>query len=130
VSGFVDEAQLHAKAGDGGAGAMSMRREAHVDKGGPDGGDGGGGGDVWLVASHNQASLLGFRDHPFRRAVDGGHGAGKRKHGVHGGDLEVPVPVGTVVRERDGTVICDLSVSGERWLAAEGGRGAGLRRAG
>jgi GTPase len=123
VSGFVDEAQLHAKAGDGGAGIVSFRREAHVDRGGPDGGDGGRGGDVWLVASTNQASLLGFRDHPFRRAVDGAHGSGKRKHGTRGPDLEVPVPVGTVVRERDGELLCDLLAAGDRWLAAAGGRG-------
>src|SRR3984957_15826695 len=102
MSGFVDEAQLHVKAGDGGAGAMSFRREAHVDKGGPDGGDGGRGGDVWLEATNNQASLLGFRDYPFRRATDGGHGAGTRKHGARGPDLVVAVPVGTVVRERGG----------------------------
>jgi GTP-binding protein len=123
VSGFVDEAQLHAKAGDGGAGIVSFRREAHVDRGGPDGGDGGRGGDVWLVATTNQASLLGFRDHPFRRAVDGAHGSGKRKHGTRGPDLEVPVPVGTVVRERDGELLCDLLAAGDRWLAAAGGRG-------
>ncbi|MGH8918330.1 MAG: GTPase ObgE, partial [Actinomycetes bacterium] len=61
MPGFVDEAQLHVKAGDGGAGAVSFRREAHVAKGGPDGGDGGGGGDVWLVADRNVASLYGFR---------------------------------------------------------------------
>ncbi len=123
MPGFVDEAQIHAKAGDGGAGAVSFRREAHVDRGGPDGGDGGRGGDVWLVASTNQASLLGFRDHPHRRAGDGGHGSGKRKHGSRGSDLSVPVPVGTVVRDRDGSVLCDLAGPGDRWLAAEGGRG-------
>jgi GTP-binding protein len=123
VPGFVDEAQIHAKAGNGGAGAVSFRREAHVDRGGPDGGDGGRGGDVWLVASSNQASLLGFRDHPHRRAGDGGHGSGKRKHGSRGSDLSVPVPVGTVVRDRDGSVVCDLARPGDRWLAAEGGRG-------
>jgi GTPase len=60
VAGFVDEAQLHVKAGDGGAGSVSFRREAHVAKGGPDGGDGGDGGDVWLLASHDTASLLDF----------------------------------------------------------------------
>jgi GTP-binding protein len=123
MSSFVDEAQLHAKAGDGGAGAVSFRREAHVDKGGPDGGDGGRGGDVWLVSTYNQASLLGFRDHPHRRATDGVHGQGKRKHGARGPDLEVPVPVGTVVRDRNGEILCDLAAAGERWLAAEGGRG-------
>jgi GTP-binding protein len=123
VAGFVDEAQIHAKAGDGGAGAVSFRREAHVERGGPDGGDGGRGGDVWLVADVNQASLLGFRDHPHRRATDGTHGSGKRKHGASAPDLLVPVPVGTVVRERDGAVLCDLAGPGDRWLAAEGGRG-------
>lgn len=123
MPGFVDEAQIHAKAGDGGAGAVSFRREAHVARGGPDGGDGGRGGDVWLVATPNQSSLLGFRDHPHRRAADGGHGSGNRRHGARGEDLLVPVPVGTVVRDRDGSVLCDLSGSGDRWLAAEGGRG-------
>ncbi len=123
MSGFVDEAQLHAKAGDGGAGAVSFRREAHVSRGGPDGGDGGHGGDVWLVADPNQASLLGFRDHPFRRAGDGTHGSGKRRHGRRGADLVVPIPVGTVVRDGDGTVLRDLSAPGDRWLAAEGGQG-------
>jgi len=123
VSGFVDEAQIHVKAGDGGAGAVSFRREAHVSRGGPDGGDGGGGGDVWLVASHNQASLLGFRDHPHRAATSGTHGQGKKKHGASGSDLEVPVPVGTVVRGPDGAVLADLASAGDRWIAARGGRG-------
>ena len=123
MSGFVDEAQLHARAGDGGAGSVSFRREAHVARGGPDGGDGGRGGDVWLVADPNEASLLGFKDHPFRRAGDGAHGSGKRRHGHRGADLVVPVPVGTVVRERGGGVLCDLSFPGDRWLAAEGGQG-------
>jgi GTP-binding protein len=120
---FVDQAQLHAKAGDGGAGAVSMRREAHVDRGGPDGGDGGNGGDVWLVADRNQASLLGFRDHPFRKAGSGTHGKGKKRHGAAGGDLVVPVPVGTVMTSLDGEVLFDLETEGDRWLAAEGGRG-------
>src|SRR5271169_1317865 len=123
MAGFVDQAQLHARAGDGGAGAVSWRREAHVDRGGPDGGDGGHGGDVWLVASENESSLLGFRDHPFRRATDGVHGSGSKKHGARGKDLVVPVPVGTVVRERTGAVVCDLDVEGARFMVAEGGQG-------
>jgi GTP-binding protein len=123
VSTFVDSAQLHAKAGDGGAGCVSFRREAHVAKGGPDGGDGGRGGDVWLVADHNQASLLGFRDHPFRRATDGQHGTSKRQHGARGKDVLVPVPVGTVVYGANGQVLVDLKGPGDRWLAAEGGLG-------
>ncbi|HXQ75232.1 MAG TPA: GTPase ObgE [Acidimicrobiales bacterium] len=123
MSGFVDEAQIHVKAGDGGAGCVSFRREAHVSKGGPDGGDGGSGGDVWLIASHNQASLLGFRDHPHRAATSGTHGQGKKKHGAGGSDIEVPVPVGTVVRSADGAVLADLASAGDRWMAARGGRG-------
>ncbi len=123
MSAFVDEAQVHVKAGDGGAGAVSFRREAHVARGGPDGGDGGSGGDVWLVATTNQSSLLAFRDHPHRRAGDGGHGGGKRRHGARGPDLEVPVPVGTRATDASGTVLCDLASAGDRWLAGRGGRG-------
>ena len=123
MSSFVDQAQLHARAGDGGAGAVSWRREAHVDRGGPDGGDGGHGGDVWLVASVNESSLLGFRDHPFRRATDGVHGSGSKRHGARGKDLVVPVPVGTVVRDKTGAVVCDLDVAGARFMVAEGGQG-------
>jgi GTP-binding protein len=123
VSAFVDEAQVHVKAGDGGAGSISFRREAHVAKGGPDGGDGGDGGDVWLVADRNAASLYGFRDHPHRRAGNGTHGMGKGRHGKAGSDLEVPVPEGTVVRDPAGEVIADLVSEGDRWLAGRGGQG-------
>jgi GTP-binding protein len=120
---FVDECQIHVKAGDGGAGAVSFRREAHVALGGPDGGDGGKGGDVWLVADHNVASLLSFRDHPHRGATSGSHGQGKAKHGRSGVDMEVPVPEGTVVRDQEAEVIADLSEAGTRWLAGRGGEG-------
>ncbi len=123
VSNFVDECGLNVKAGDGGAGCVSFRREAHTPMGGPDGGDGGRGGDVWLVADRNTASLLAFRDHPHRKATSGTHGSGKRRHGHHGQDLEVLVPIGTQVKDRDGTVVADLVREGDRWLAAEGGRG-------
>jgi GTP-binding protein len=123
VSSFVDECGLHVKAGDGGAGCVSFRREAHVAKGGPDGGDGGDGGDIWLVADRNVASLIGFRDHPHRRAGNGRHGSGKGRHGARGEDLEVPVPEGTIVADRDGTVLADLVHAGDRWQAGQGGRG-------
>ncbi|MDP8992331.1 MAG: GTPase ObgE [Actinomycetota bacterium] len=123
MPGFVDEAQIHVKAGDGGAGAVSFRREAHVPKGGPDGGDGGKGGDVWLVADPAVVSLLGFRDHPHRRAASGGHGQGKRRRGARGEDAVVKVPVGTVVKDREGGAVADLADPGGRWLAAQGGRG-------
>jgi len=102
---------------------VSFRREAHVAQGGPDGGDGGRGGDVWLVADANVASLLAFKDHPHRSATSGAHGQGKGRHGRAGADLEVPVPEGTVVRDLDGRVVADLAVAGSRWLAARGGQG-------
>ena len=123
MSGFVDECGLCVKGGNGGAGAVSMRREAHVAKGGPDGGDGGHGGSVWLQADHNVASLLAFRDHPHRRAGNGTHGQGKRRHGARADDLLVRVPVGTMVRDPDGAVLADLGVDGQRWLASKGGTG-------
>ncbi|MBU6329541.1 MAG: GTPase ObgE [Acidobacteria bacterium] len=123
MSGFVDECQLNVRGGDGGAGCVAFRREAHVAKGGPDGGDGGAGGSIWLVADRNVASLLAFKDHPHRRAPDGTHGQGKKKHGAGGDDLVVHVPEGTVVLDREGTVLADLVSTGDRWLAAAGGRG-------
>ena len=96
-------------------------------RGGPSGGDGGRGGDVWLVADRNVASLLAFRDHPHRRATNGKHGSGNNRHGARGDDLDVKVPVGTVVLDHgDHSQLADLSAHGERWLAAgagEGGRG-------
>ena len=96
-------------------------------RGGPAGGDGGRGGDVWLVADRNVASLLAFRDHPHRRAVNGKHGSGNNRHGARGDDLDVKVPVGTVVLDHsDRSQLADLSAHGERWRAAhagDGGRG-------
>ena len=123
MSNFVDECGLNVKAGDGGAGCVSFRREAHVDRGGPDGGDGGNGGDIWLVADHNVASLLAFRDYPHRKADSGKHGSGKRRHGANGSSELVNVPVGTLVKDSDGNVLADLSKTGAKWLAAAGGRG-------
>ena len=127
MSNFVDECNLNVQAGDGGAGCVAFRREARVARGGPAGGDGGRGGDVWLVADRNVASLLAFRDHPHRRAGSGRHGSGNKRHGARGADLEVPVPVGTVVLDHNtGQPLADLSGPGDRWLAAragEGGRG-------
>jgi len=123
MSRFVDEAQLHVKAGDGGAGSVSFRREAHVSKGGPDGGDGGHGGDVWLIADRNVASLYSFRDHPHHQAGSGTHGMGKGRHGKSGTDIEVKVPEGTVARRLDGETLVDLAREGDRWLAARGGQG-------
>lgn len=122
--GFVDESQLNVRGGDGGAGCVSFRREGPEVMGGPNGGDGGKGGDVWLVADRNVASLLAFRDHPHRRASNGVHGKGKDLHGKRGADQVIPVPEGTVVRDlHGGEVLADLVHHGDRWLAAAGGRG-------
>ena len=123
MSNFVDECGLNVKGGDGGAGCVSFRREAHVDRGGPDGGDGGNGGDVLLVADHNVASLLAFRDYPHRKAENGKHGSGKRRHGSNGTSEHVRVPVGTLVKDADGNILADLANSGSTWLAAAGGKG-------
>ncbi len=124
MSQFVDEAQLNVRGGDGGAGCVSFRREGPVAKGGPNGGDGGRGGDVWLVADHNVASLLAFRDHPHRRAGSGVHGKGKDMHGRGGDDELVTVPEGTVVRDLyTGEMLAELWNHGDRWRAAAGGRG-------
>src|SRR3954471_20937412 len=122
-SSFVDEVQVNLRGGDGGAGAISFRREPHVPKGGPDGGDGGTGGDIYLTADRNTASLLAFRDHPHRRAESGKHGSGGKRHGARGKDLVVSVPEGTVVRARDGDVLAYLVRHGDRLLAAKDGRG-------
>jgi GTPase len=124
MSGFVDEAQLNVRGGDGGAGCVSFRREGPEAFGGPNGGDGGKGGDVWLVADRNVASLLSFRDHPHRRARDGVHGKGKDQHGKRGDSLDVAVPEGTVATDLyTGELLADLANHGDRWLCAAGGRG-------
>jgi GTPase len=123
VSSFVDVVQVNLRGGDGGAGAVSFRREAHVPKGGPDGGDGGSGGDVHLQADRNVASLLAYRDHPHRRAESGTHGSGNKRHGSRGADLVVMVPEGTQVKARDGELLADLVRHGDRYLAARGGQG-------
>ncbi len=124
MSNFVDETNLCARGGDGGAGCVSFRREAHVARGGPDGGDGGDGGSVWLEADSNIASLLAFRDHPHRIAESGRHGQGSGKHGKTAPDLMVKVPEGTVVRDhRTGEILVELNNSGDRWMAAAGGQG-------
>jgi GTP-binding protein len=123
MSSFDDGAPCNVKGGDGGAGCVAFRREAHVPRGGPDGGDGGKGGDVWLRANRNVASLLAFRDHPHRKAGSGTHGSGKKQHGERGADLVVDVPEGTAVYDADSTLLADLVRHGDQWLAARGGQG-------
>ena len=124
MSHFVDECQLNVRAGDGGAGCVSFRREGPEAMGGPNGGDGGQGGDVWLIADRNVASLLAFRDHPHRIAGNGVHGKGKDLHGKRGEVMEVRVPEGTLIRDMyTDEVLADLTNHGDRWMAAGGGRG-------
>jgi GTP-binding protein len=124
TASFVDECTIHVRGGDGGNGAVSFRREAHVPRGGPDGGDGGRGGDVVLVADENVTSLLDLHRSPHVRGANGKHGSGMNRTGADGEDRLVRVPVGTVVRERDqGLVLADLVHHGQRWVAARGGRG-------
>ena len=124
MAGFVDEAQLNVRGGDGGAGCVSFRHEGPVVMGGPNGGDGGRGGDVWLVADRNVASLVAFRDYPHRRAGSGVHGKGKDMHGHGGKDLFITVPEGTVAKDLyTGEVLADLVHHGDRWQAVSGGRG-------
>lgn len=124
MSNFVDETNLCARAGDGGAGCVAFRREAHVAMGGPNGGDGGSGGSVWLEADRNVASLLAFRDYPHRIADRGTHGMGSGKHGKSGKDLVVRVPEGTTVLHHETReILADLANHGDRWLAAQAGEG-------
>ena len=126
---FIDKVRIHVKGGDGGAGCMSFRREAHVPKGGPDGGDGGHGGNVVVEADAGLSSLIEYRFKHHFKAERGTHGKGSRMHGATGEDLVLKVPVGTVVREyfeeskETGELIADLTHDGERVTVAEGGMG-------
>ncbi|MBP1654138.1 MAG: GTPase ObgE, partial [Bacteroidetes bacterium] len=96
---FIDTAQIHVRAGDGGSGIISFRREKYIPKGGPDGGNGGRGGDIIFRANRHLGTLLDFQYRRNYRAADGGHGAGARKTGKSGGSVIIEVPVGTVIRD-------------------------------
>ena len=121
---FVDLAHIEIKAGNGGRGCVSFRREKYIPKGGPDGGNGGRGGDVVLIATSNMSTLLDFKYQPNYKAENGGHGQGRDRTGRDGQTLEVPVPVGTlVVDDETGEVIADLTSDGEEFVVAHGGRG-------
>ena len=121
---FVDEATVRGIAGNGGHGCLSFRREKYVARGGPDGGDGGHGGNVYLVADASLNTLADFRVARKFKAEGGQGGAGRNMTGKSGDDLEVKVPQGTVVHDVDtGELICDLTDEGQRQMVAEGGRG-------
>ncbi|GAA3646832.1 GTPase ObgE [Microbacterium marinilacus] len=120
---FVDEVTLHLRAGKGGNGCVSVRREKFKPLGGPDGANGGDGGDVVLVADTNTTTLLSYHHSPHRAAGNGGFGMGDMRSGAQGEDLELPVPVGTVVKDPSGEVLVDMIEPGMRFVAAPGGRG-------
>ncbi len=121
---FIDEARILVKAGDGGNGCLAFRREKYVPRGGPSGGDGGRGGDVVLIATEHQNTLLQFRFNPEHKAERGRHGEGSNRTGADGSSLEVDVPVGTIVYdEATGEKLHDFTHAGERFTVARGGRG-------
>ncbi len=119
---LYDRARVFVEGGRGGDGVVSFRREAHVPKGGPDGGDGGAGGDVVLVCDPSRRDLAALRHGRHLRAGRGGHGQGKRRHGARGDDQVVPVPPGTVVDGIAGARF-DLVEPGQRAVVAQGGGG-------
>ncbi len=121
---FVDHAKFHVKAGDGGNGCVSFRREKYIPKGGPDGGDGGRGGSVIVESSNRLHSLIDFRYRSHFKAERGVHGKGKEMHGRKGKNCIITVPVGSVIKDSDtGEVLADLSNDQEQFVAARGGKG-------
>ena len=121
---FVDEVEIHVRAGDGGRGCISFRREKYVPRGGPNGGDGGRGGSVIVEADEGLGTLLDFRYRRHYTAQRGGHGEGSDRHGASGDDLVLRVPVGTTIHEpHAGVLLGDLTANGERLEVARGGRG-------
>lgn len=120
---FHDRAQIHVQAGRGGDGGLSFRREKHVPKGGPDGGDGGRGGDVVVLADPALRDLSALGRLKWLQGGRGGNGRGTRKHGADGDSVEIRVPVGTQVLDDDGRLMADLTTPGTRFVAARGGTG-------
>lgn len=121
---FVDQAKFHVKAGDGGNGCISFRREKYVPRGGPNGGDGGRGGNVIMECSTRLHSLIDFRYRSHFKADRGVHGKGKDMHGRKGKDCYIAVPVGSIIKDGDtGEVLADLRQEGDQYIAARGGKG-------
>jgi GTP-binding protein len=121
---FIDEAKIYIKSGDGGRGCVSFRREKYVPHGGPNGGDGGDGGDVVMIAKRNMSSLLDHRYQQHYRAKRGEHGKGKDQHGKNAEDLYIPVPLGTVIKDKEsGEILGDLTGDNETLIVAKGGKG-------
>jgi GTP-binding protein len=120
---FVDHVTLHLRAGNGGNGCVSVKREKFKPLAGPDGGNGGDGGDIVLVADSQVTTLLGYHRSPHRSSENGGFGMGDHRNGTTGATLELPVPVGTVVKDTDGSQLIDLAEPGMRIVVAPGGQG-------
>ncbi|MFK4762289.1 GTPase ObgE [Microbacterium sp. ZW T5_45] len=120
---FVDTVTLHLRAGKGGNGCVSVHREKFKPLGGPDGGNGGDGGDIVLVADTQTGTLLSYHHSPHRNSGNGGPGMGDHRSGFLGETVELPVPVGTVVKNAAGEVLIDMIVPGERYVVAQGGQG-------
>ena len=120
---FIDRAKIFIKAGDGGAGALSFRREKYVPRGGPDGGNGGRGGNVILEVSRQLNSLQDYRFKHHFAAGRGGRGGGSRRHGKDASDLILQVPPGTLVKDEEGKTIADLVGANQRLVVGRGGRG-------
>ncbi len=121
---FLDQAKIHIRSGNGGAGAVSFRREKFIPFGGPDGGDGGKGGDVWIEAADGLNTLIDYRYQQHFKAQTGGHGMGQNRHGADGESVVLRVPTGTQVLEEDKeTLLADLDKAGMRVLLARGGNG-------
>jgi GTP-binding protein len=121
---FLDQAKIYIRSGNGGAGAVSFRREKFIEFGGPDGGDGGRGGDVWAECVEGLNTLIDYRYQQHFKAKTGGHGMGKNRAGAKGPDVILKVPAGTEILDEDGeTVIADMTHVGQRFLLAKGGNG-------
>ena len=121
---FLDEAKIYIRSGNGGGGAVSFRREKYIEYGGPDGGDGGKGGDVWIEAVDGLNTLIDFRYHQHFKAETGVHGMGRNRHGHNGADATLKVPVGTQVFAEDKeTLLVDMDVAGKRIRLLKGGNG-------
>ncbi|ESQ93422.1 GTPase ObgE [Asticcacaulis benevestitus] len=121
---FLDQCKIYIRSGNGGAGAVSFRREKFIPNGGPDGGDGGKGGDVWIVAKEGLNTLIDYRYQQHFKAKTGTHGMGRQMHGANAEDIVMYVPVGTEVFEEDHeTLIVDLDVEGKTYMLAKGGNG-------
>jgi GTP-binding protein len=121
---FLDQAKIYIRSGNGGAGSVSFRREKFIPNGGPDGGDGGKGGDVWIEAVEGLNTLIDYRYQQHFKAQTGAHGQGRQMHGAKGQDVVLKVPVGTQVLDEDKeTVLLDMDVAGKSELLLKGGNG-------